>query len=258
MYSENNTKYYKIAIIVLLIIILLLVFFNRNKVGKINNYPLPTGNIDFFDIDVHAILGEEEVLPETLPKTGSKTGNKNSGTNTEKVVTKLYSINGQTTTDITTYDEEKDKEVFGRVFVDDKNGDYLYQQKLAIFENSAFEYETKICPGVSNTYNFVVHNSSNMNIKYYIEMYEESEYDVNMKYRLKRNNSYVIGNDTTWVTAEELKTEFEAIGISESDSYSLDWKWEYEDGVDDKDTIAGENMTSEYKLNIRVHFEETV
>ena len=133
---------------------------------------------------------------------------------------------------------------------------YLYQQNLAIFENAAFEYKDKIAPGVSNTYNFVVHNSSEMNLKYYIEMYEESEYDVNMKYRLKKANQYVIGDDSTWVTADQLKTEFSNIGISTSDSYSLDWKWEYEDGVDDKDTLAGEKMTSDYKLNIRVHFEE--
>ena len=87
-------------------------------------------------------------------------------------------------------------------------------------------------------------------------MYEESEYDVNLKYRLKRENQYVVGDDSTWVTPDQLKTAFKNIGISSSDSYSLDWKWEYEDGVDDKDTLAGEKMTSDYKLNIRVHFEE--
>ena len=250
MYDDNKTMIYRIIVVVLLIIILLLVFFNRNKVGEINNNPIPTGNIDFFDIDVHAEYGLEEMFPENLPNTY---GNEIA---TTKKVKKLYSINGQNTVDINTYNPTTDKEKLGKVFVDDKNGDYLYQQNLAIFENSAFEYETKIAPGVSNTYNFVVHNSSEFPLNYYIEMYEESEYEVNMKYRLKRANQYVIGDDTNWVTADQLKTEFKNIGISTSDSYSLDWKWEYEDGVDDKDTLAGENMTSAYKLNIRVHFEE--
>ena len=248
MNNDNKTTIYRIIVLILIIIILLLTFFNRNKVGEINNYPVPTGNIDFFDIDVHTVYGDEEFLPNALPEAYGK--------ETKKVIKKQYSINGQKTIDINTYNPTTDKEVLGRVFVDDKNGDYLYQQNLAIFENAAFEYTDKVAPGSSNTYNFVVHNSSEMNLKYYIEMYEESEYDVNMKYRLKKANQYVIGDDSTWVTADQLKTEFSNIGISTSDSYSLDWKWEYEDGVDDKDTLAGEKMTSAYKLNIRIHFEE--
>lgn len=248
MSEKTRTIIYRIIVIILIIIILLLLFFNRNNVGEINNYPMPTGNIDFFDIDVHTSLDYEEILPSGYPDTF--------GTENFKVSKKYVSINGKKTTDIPSYDPKKDQEVLGKVFVDDKNGDFLYQQKLAIFENPAFNYDTKIAPGSSNTYNFVVHNSSNISLRYYIEMYEESEYDVNLKYRLKRANEYVVGNDSTWVNADQLKTAFKDIGISSSDSYSLDWKWEYEDGVDDKDTIAGEQMRSEYKLNIRVHFEE--
>ena len=69
MYDDNKTMIYRIIVVVLLIIILLLVFFNRNKVGEINNNPIPTGNIDFFDIDVHAEYGLEEMFPENLPNT---------------------------------------------------------------------------------------------------------------------------------------------------------------------------------------------
>ncbi len=248
MSEDTKTTIYRIIVIILIIIILLLLFFNRNYFGKINNYPIPTGNVDFFDIDVHTTLDYEELLPEKLPYA--------SGTERYKVTKKFISINGQKTVDIPSYNPQEDEDQLGRVFVDDKNGDFLYQQNLAIFENSAFNYDTKIAPGVSNTYHFVVHNSSNIALQYYIEMYEESEYDVNLKYRLKRANEYVVGDDSTWVTADQLKTAFKDIGISSSDSYSLDWKWEYEDGVDDKDTLAGENMRSKYKLNIRVHFEE--
>jgi hypothetical protein len=138
MYDDKKTTIYRIVVVILIIIILLLVFFNRNKVGEINNNPIPTGNIDFFDIDVHAEYGLEEMFPENLPNTyGNETA-------TTKKVKKLYSINGQNTVDINTYNPTTDKEKLGKVFVDDKNGDYLYQQNLAIFENSAFEYETKI------------------------------------------------------------------------------------------------------------------
>ena len=87
-------------------------------------------------------------------------------------------------------------------------------------------------------------------------MYENTEYSINLKYRLKRNNTYVIGNDNTWVSANELKTEFNNINANASDNYSLDWQWVYDDGKDNEDTVVGENMTSNYKLNIRFYFEQ--
>ena len=46
--------------------------------------------------------------------------------------------------------------------------------------------------------------------------------------------------------------------MNDSDKYSLDWKWLYEDSKDDLDTFAGENMTSKYKLNVNFHFEEII
>ena len=85
-------------------------------------------------------------------------------------------------------------------------------------------------------------------------MYEVSEYKVNLKYRLKRNGEYVIGNESNWVSASELTTAFTKLNKGGSDNYSLDWKWFDEDNT--LDTIAGENMTSEYKLNIRFYFEQ--
>ena len=132
---------------------------------------------------------------------------------------------------------------------------YIYQQRLEIFTNAAFEYTNKIAPGVSNTYQFVVHNSTNKKLNYYVQMYEESEYDINLKYRLRRNNDYVVGDDNTWVTANELKTAFSKIDSSSSDSYSLDWIWEFNDDKDAEDTLAGSNMESNYKLDIRFYFE---
>lgn len=233
--QENVQKkdiLFRVVSIILLIIIIILLFFSRY--GKINNYPMPTGNVDVFDIDVDIDYAEV--------KKGDTTNITESSDNN-------YDIGKQ----ITKYNADVDYNTLGRVFVDDKQGNYIYQQNLNIFNNAVYKYTNKIAPGVSNTYHFVVHNSSDMNLKYYIEMYEDSEYQVNLKYRLKRNNSYVIGNDNTWVTADELKTAFSNISYSSSDSYSLDWKWFDDDNK--TDTLAGENMASLYKLNIRFHFE---
>ena len=214
--NKNNTKFW-IIIILLIIIILILLFFT--KFGKIQNNLIPTGNIDVFDIDIGCNCCE---IDKDLP----------------------------------TFNEETDNNILGRVFVDDINGDYIYQQKLSIFTNAAFKYTDKIAPGVSNTYNFVVHNSTNAKLRYYIEMHEDTEYPINLKYRLRKNNSYVIGNDKTWVTANELKTAFNKIDANSSDSYSLDWNWMYEDNNDIQDTFVGENMNSTYKLKARFYFEQ--
>ena len=74
--------------------------------------------------------------------------------------------------------------------------------------------------------------------------------------RLKRNNSYIIGSSTSWVTADQLETEFNRLNSKTSDKYSLDWKWEYEEGKDAQDTNIGENMDDVYKLSISIYFEQ--
>lgn len=231
---EENNSNLKYWIIIGLLVIVIVVLLFLTKCGKEEKTPTPTGNIDVFDININC-----ECKEETDGKKECTTKDKNGNTKP-----------------VPTFDEDEDQDVTGEVFVDDKNGNYIYQENLAIFENPAFEYTNKIAPGSSNTYNFEVHNNTNVTLKYYVEMYEETEYSVNLKYRLKKEGNYVIGSDSSWVTADELKTAFSNISSNSSDKYSLDWKWEYEDGKDTQDTIAGTNMTSEYKLNIRFYFEQ--
>ena len=221
----NQNRFFKIFSVVLfiLIIILFMLFFSRY--GKITHELIPTGNIDIFNIEVNCVCTNDNCTV-TDPE-----GNV-----------------------IPVYNEIEDENVIGNVFVDDKGGNYLYQQRLKIFENPAYEFTNKIAPGSTNVYHFVVHNSTNIELKYKVKMYEESEYKINMVYRLKRNNNYVLGDENNWVTARELETQFKNLDKSKSDNYSLEWMWKYE-GDDESDSIAGKNMESEYKLNIRVFFE---
>ncbi len=240
MEEKHKIKYW-IIIIILIIIILLLLFFAR--FGKIDNNSnlVPTGNVDVFDIDINCKCDTDNPCTNNNDNNDGK-DNKDNKDNDER--------NG-----IPVYNEESSN-VLGKVFVDDSNGNYIYQQNLRIFENSAFNFTNKIAPGVSNTYHFVVHNSTNVKLKYYLEMYESSEYTINLRYRLKRGNNYVVGSDNNWVSANELKTAFMAIDANSSDNYSLDWQWMYDDDKDNQDTIAGEQMTSTYKLNVRFYFEQ--
>ena len=267
----NSKRNVIISILLIAIIIILLVFCKFGKLHHNDNL-IPTGNVDVFDIDVFCnhkiadnntneksneinenIISEDQnvvsnVNSNIINEINSNTTKKN-GIKTDDEEFIHTDRNGET---IPAYNEYTDKNILGKVFVDDKNGNYLYQERLNIFTNAAYKFTNKIAPGSSNVYHFVVHNSNNTNVKYYIQMYEESEYKVNMKYRLKCEGGYAIGNDKTWVSAKELTTKFKNINKGSSDSYSLEWKW-FDD--DKSDTIAGKNMNSEYKLNIRFFFE---
>ena len=205
----------------------------------------PTDHVEVFDIRIGVICRNEDgsscfddddgFIPDITP------GKRKADNSEEK------KINGETDTDVKRE---------GIVYVDDKDGRYVYQKTLKIFENAAFEYTNKIVPGVSNTYDFKVHNETANAIRYNIEFSENSEYPINLRYRLKRSNEYVIGSDSEWVGASELISALKELPKDAVDSYSLDWEWPYESGSDTLDTEIGEKMASEYSLEIMIKFEE--
>ena len=73
--------------------------------------------------------------------------------------------------------------------------------EVKIFTNSMYKLEDRIAPESSNTYQFVVKNSTNYNIKYQIRFIENNPYSINMKYKLKKNDTYLIEE---YVSASEL------------------------------------------------------
>lgn len=201
--------------------------------------PIRTGSVDIFNIKIGCVCkgeDDEECDTDTTPGPGGH---------------KSYS--GSTIND----DAEPEIDDEGIVYVDDKNGWYVYQRNLRVFENAAFEYTNKVAPGVSNSYDFKVHNETNNRIRYNVQFEEESEYPINLLYRLKREGNYIVGDETNWVSASELTVAAMKLLDSDGiDTYTLDWKWPYDGGVDDADTNAGKNMASEYSLGIKINFEE--
>ena len=145
-----------------------------------------------------------------------------------------------------------------KVWVDDKIDEYLAQTEIDIFSYSALTYHNttvvtdKIAPGVGNIYKFKVHNQSSFSVKYNLNMLETMQYDVNMKYKLKKNGNYVIGNATTWVEPSQLNLSNLVLSSNSFDNYELEWRW----FDSPNDNIAGINMTGNYTLNIKVDFEE--
>ena len=210
--TNTNSKDNYLKIISIILIVIIIILLYFIRIEKMNN-KVPTGNVDIFDININCNCDENDI-PE--------------------------------------FDETTDKDKLGAIYVSDENGNYIYQQKLNIFSNPAFNNTNKIAPGSGNTYEFIVHNNMNENVKYNLKMYEKTQYEINMKYRLKRNDKYIIGNGKEWVTAEELQTEYYKIKGKGLDNYSLEWKW-FDN--DEQDTFIGKNMTEEYKLNVRFYFE---
>ena len=149
------------------------------------------------------------------------------------------------------YNEENNEEKE----VDDEESlivDWLNEKKADIFSNSYFE-NSKIAPGVSSDYYFIVKNDRKENIIYDINFTEKNDSNIPIKYRLKKNDSYVVGSDISWVNASDLNINDILINAKENNSYILEWKWDYyTDNLNDAtDTTIGKNIP-DYKLIINV------
>ncbi len=131
------------------------------------------------------------------------------------------------------------------------DGDVIYSNntQLNIFTRTAYEVvDGKIAPGGENSYQFIIRNNNTFNIMYSLTLIETNDYNINMKYRLKKNERYVSGDDDTWVTYDELKQDFQNLSSKNYDVYTLDWKW-FES---ENDTQIGTDINSRYDLKIKI------
>ncbi|MCL2860471.1 MAG: hypothetical protein FWF46_08015 [Oscillospiraceae bacterium] len=83
---------------------------------------------------------------------------------------------------------------------------------------------------------------------------EDNEYNVNMKYKLKQNDSYVAGDFNTWVNASELNIQNLVLQENEQKTYTLEWKWI----ESTNDTEIGILESAIYQLSIHYCAEEII
>ena len=119
--------------------------------------------------------------------------------------------------------------------------------ELKIFKNSMYSLEDVIAPEASNTYEFIVKNSTGYNLKYNISFMETNPYHINMKYKLKKNDTYLVDH---YVSYNELNINEQMLDAKKNDTFYLEWKWV----SSDNDNVAGENGAN-YQLNIEVKAE---
>lgn len=110
-----------------------------------------------------------------------------------------------------------------------------------------------IAPGDSGSYDFIINNNTSKNVEYNIDFDERNASNVNLMYKLKRNNEYVVGNDSEWIYYNDLDINAKVLNSRKNDSYTLEWKWVHSD----HDTPAGRDENATYGLSILIHAEDT-
>lgn len=122
---------------------------------------------------------------------------------------------------------------------------------LNIFTNSTHEADGTIAPESKGTYEFKIRNSYINDMRYSISFNEENNKNINMKYKLKRNDTYVIDH---YVSSNELIVNNQIIDSNDEDIYYLEWYWE----SNEHDTEIGTGTTATYKLQINVEAESVI
>ena len=127
-------------------------------------------------------------------------------------------------------------------------------KELSIFNNYFFQNRAKIAPGIFGDYNFTVENESTSDFIYKINFIIDNPYKVNMRYKLKKNGEYILGNKKTWKKADLLSQEDLELKSLTTDLYTLEWKW-----IDTNyDTRIGEDKNSFYQMFIEVQAEQVI
>lgn len=120
----------------------------------------------------------------------------------------------------------------------------IHKHGLNIFNNS----KKIIAPSDTGQYNFTVQNITKKNIKIDVFLEDINISKINMKYRLKQDGKYVIGNENIWENIEKIKLLQVDLNKNQLTVYTLDWKWE----DSQEDTNIGINEAAKYTLQITV------
>lgn len=221
--------------IILIIIIILLLIHNCNLIKTLKDKKTPTGNVDIFEISCDKDTCEEEV------KTKKDNTDINSDDTSKEITTNQNTKNNK---NIISSDDKVDT----NFTISDNYITWKSNNELRIFDNPVYDMEPKIAPGDNNIYQFVIKNNTNNNIKYNITFNETNNYGLNMKYKLKKGNTYLTGDD--YVNYNELNQNNILINKGTSTTYYLEWKWI---GTDNDNNLSG--IKNAYKLNLEIEAE---
>lgn len=220
--------------IICLIIIVILLYFLIRHLGLIN-LKIPTGNVNIFDINF--IEQGESNTTNDIGSLENLNGNYENSNNLN-----LY---------LTQNKDNQQNRLSENLAVYDNQTVYENSTPLKIFENKSYYVKNDlIAPESENSYQFIIRNNNDFAIRYSLGFKEDNQYNINMKYRLKQDGKYIIGDDNNWVTASDLIQEGVALANYSYNVYTLDWKWFESD--DKTDTKIGTNIEANYGLQINI------
>ena len=153
--------------------------------------------------------------------------------------------NGYNNTQPSIPDEDETDDGF---FVSDASVKWSKETELSLFTNSMYDLEGKIAPESTNTYQFVVNNDTKYNIRYKMSFVEDNPYHINMKFKLKKNDTYIIDQ---YVSYNELNLNEVILNSKDKDTYYLEWKWESSSNDTEIGKLA-KNQNVEYQIKINV------
>ncbi len=139
------------------------------------------------------------------------------------------------------------------LFVTEEGGpEWKEDELIRVFRNGVYQ-NNKIHPGMEGEYKFCFENRNENRLNYSMTFAEENSYTLNMGYRLRQNNVYVLGTENGYLGVEDLHLEDVTIESKSSAIYTLEWKWLDDDAVD---TIAGmEDATYTLHITLNAHIQ---
>lgn len=246
--NNNNPKDLFIKIALIVIIILLLVH-NCCLLRRGEAQQEPTGNVDIIEIN----CDKDSCITDKKDNNNkesdySRPTNKNSRSNNNVISSDTRESKKKNKKDDIKPSGDDDVIEENGLIVKDDDISWDGTTKAKIFSNSMYELNDIIAPESSNTYQFVVKNATDYRLKYEIKFKEKNHYHINMKYKLKKNDTYIIDH---YVSYNELNISNIILNSRANDTYYLEWKWI----SSENDTEIGKNPDSKYELKIEVKAE---
>ena len=175
---------------------------NRNIIRDINN-----------DGHVSNIINNENKLINNNKIVSNKIINNNSSSN---LINK---------TEVNNVVKNNEIEKNGMLKVYDNDVDWSSKNELRIFSNPVYNFKNIVGPGSHNMYKYIVNNNEKFDVLYGLKFLEDNKDSINMKFKLKRNGEYIIGDDLNWESLNNKIINDLPLGINSYDVYLLEWRW---------------------------------
>lgn len=142
----------------------------------------------------------------------------------------------------------------GMINVYQKDINVIKNTPIDIFNNEKYDGRKIIAPSSRGSAKFGVKNVSNGDIIYDVGFTDQSNYLVNMKYKLKIDNIYIVGDKDHYVTLDQMKVNDITVINGSNNVFTIEWYWEDDDP---RDVIVGmAEPTQYYTLNLAITARE--